>query len=345
VVSGGAAAVFVLILAVGLGATLLTGRIRRYALAREVLDHPTARSSHTVPTPRGGGLAMVAAFVPAALALAWGGWIPPSLGVALLGGLAVAWVGWLDDHRPLPALHRLTVQAAATLWALWWLDAPDGLRAGAWTVPLGWAAPLLAGIGLVWLTNLYNFMDGIDGLAATEAVTVALGAALLLALSGRHGMAVLLVCLAAAAFGFLAWNLPPARIFMGDVGSAWLGYTFGVLALASDGSGGPPLLLWLLLLGVFGVDATCTLLRRMLAGEPWHRPHRTHAYQLLARSGWGHGGVTGAVAAVNLLVLLPAAAWAQAHPRWLPAVTALGLLALGAAWAWVQVSRRGGSGP
>ena len=343
-VSGGAAAVFVLILAVGLGATLLTGRIRRYALAREVLDRPTARSSHTVPMPRGGGLAMVATFTPAALVLAWGGWIPSALAMALLGGLAVAWVGWLDDHRPLPALHQEPVQGAAALWALWWLEAPEGLRAGAWTLPLGWAAPLLAGIALVWLTNLYNFMDGIDGLAAAEAVTVALGVAFLLALSGRHGMAVLLVCLAAAAFGFLAWNLPPARIFMGDVGSAWLGYTFGVLALASEGSGGPPLLLWLLLLGVFVVDATCTLLKRIVAGEPWHRPHRSHAYQLLARSGWGHGGVTGAVAAVNLLVLLPAAAWAQAHPRYLPAVTGLGLLALVAAWAWIQVSRRG-AGP
>lgn len=174
-------------------------------------------------------------------------------------------------------------------------------------------------------------MDGIDGIAGVEAVTVAAGAALLLWVRGDAAMAGVLVLLAAAVLGFLAWNWPPARIFMGDVGSAYLGFVLGVMALATSAEGPLNLWVWLILLAVFITDATVTLLRRLLRGERWYEAHRTHAYQHAARRFGSHRKVTLAVGALNVLWLLPLAGVACALPGygwWLAVVAYLPLLLL-----------------
>ncbi len=286
-------------------ACLGTGLARRYALANAVLDVPNARSSHRVPTPRGGGVAIVAAVLLLIGALVGLGLTPPAAAVALGGGgAAVALVGWLDDHGGVRAIYRAAVHFAAAAWALAWLGGLPTVAVGTEKVALGLAGALLAAVGIVWATNFYNFMDGIDGLAGGEAVTTGgAGGALLLA-AGEPGLAAAAFALAGAGAGFLVWNWAPARIFMGDVGSGFLGFSFATLAVASERAGAVPLLVWVLLLGVFVFDATATLLRRAGGGERLHEAHRSHAYQRAVRAGLSHRRVCGTVIAMNLLLAL-----------------------------------------
>ena len=288
----------------------LAGLARRYALAHALVDVPNERSSHSVPTPRGGGLAIALVVLVGVGLLATTGQVGPRVAVALGGGGAlVAAVGWLDDRRGLSARMRLVVHVAAAIWTVVWLRGMPQLSVGEGAVSLGFAGALLAILGIVWSTNLYNFMDGIDGVAAAEAATVGVVGALLLA-RREPSLALIAVLLAAAAAGFLVWNWPPARLFMGDVGSGFLGFFFGGLAVASENTHALPALLWLLLLGPFFIDATVTLLRRMARGERWYAAHRTHAYQRAAQAGWSHRRVTAAVvglsAALGLLAALVA---------------------------------------
>ncbi|WP_068635758.1 MraY family glycosyltransferase [Thauera butanivorans] len=297
-----------LLAAIALAAGLMTGGLRRYALARSLLDLPNARSSHAVPTPRGGGVAIVLGFLAATAWLAAHGALPWTWAWALLGaGTAVALVGFLDDHGHVPARWRLLAHFCAAAWVLAWLGgAPPLALSGA--AP-GWIGNGLAAIYLAWMLNLYNFMDGIDGIAAVEAICAGLGGGALYLLAGQPALALLPLALAAAAAGFLYWNFPPARIFMGDAGSGFVGVALGAMSLQA-GWVSPELFWgWLILLGVFVVDATFTLLRRLLRGERVHEAHRRHAYQFAARHFGSHRPVTLAVAALNLGWLLPLALW------------------------------------
>jgi Fuc2NAc and GlcNAc transferase len=299
-IDGAPSVSLVLGIAAFLASAGLSGLVRRYALARSLLDVPNERSSHSVPTPRGGGLAIALVVLAGLVLLATIGQVAPRTAVALGGGGAlVAAVGWLDDrHRGLPAPVRLLAHAAAAVWTIAWLRGMPNLTVGAGVVSLGLGGALLAMLGIVWLTNLYNFMDGIDGLASGEAVTVGVAGALLLA-PREPSLALVALLLAAAAAGFLVWNWPPARLFMGDVGSGFIGFLFGGLALASENAHALPALLWLVLLGPFFMDATITLLRRIARGERWYAGHRTHAYQRAVQGGWSHRRVTATVAALS----------------------------------------------
>lgn len=318
-------------------AVLVTGLVRRYALRNEVLDLPNERSSHTVPTPRGGGLGIVTAAL-VGFCGAWAlGWIPLRLLLALCGGGGLlAAIGWIDDHRPVSVRLRLVFQFMAAFWAIAWLGGLPALRLGPVDLPLGLAGWLIGAVGLVWLVNLYNFMDGIDGLAAGEAVLVGTAAALLAWNSVGIGVAAAIV--SAASLGFLFWNWPPARIFLGDVGSGFIGFCLGTLAIASGRAGGPPLLLWLVLLAAFIVDATLTLLRRVVRGEAWASAHRLHAYQRAVQSGMSHAQVTARVLLLGgVLVTIAAAA---AHSPWLTgAAVVAALLVVGLAYGWVERRR------
>jgi Fuc2NAc and GlcNAc transferase len=324
--------------ATGLATLGLTAFVRRYALSRALLDVPNARSSHTTPTPRGGGLAIVGILLPAFL-WAWSrGWISDEFLVAIAGGgLLTAGIGWLDDHRDVSARVRLVVHFAAAAWAVFWLGGLHALRADPVVLPLGAAGSVLAALFIVWVLNLYNFMDGIDGIAAVEAVTVCAGAALVAWLAGASHVAISAVLIAAASAGFLVWNWAPARIFLGDVGSGFLGYVLAVTALYSERSAGPPLLLWALLLGVFLLDATLTLLRRLLRGDAVFSAHRSHAYQRAVQSGHSHAAVATAVAMTNML-LLGLALLTLAEPGLLLIAVAVTAVVLG--WLYHRVERR-----
>jgi len=316
--------------AAGVAAAALTGLVRSFALTRGVLDIPNRRSSHSRATPRGGGIAIVATTTLALLVLGLCASIPHELLWALAGGgIAVGAVGFADDHYSIPAAPRLAVHFLAAAWAVYWLGDLESLRVGANIIYLGWAGTLLAMLGIVWFANLFNFMDGIDGIAASEAIFIAAVGALLSPVG--DGVAPAAWVFAASCCGFLLWNWAPAKIFMGDVGSGYLGYVVAVLGLraAHDDSTAP--WVWLILGAVFLVDATVTLLRRALRGERVYQAHRSHAYQWLARRWRSHRRVTLAVIGLNLLWLAPCAALARLHPSaaaWIAFLALLPLVAL-----------------
>lgn len=302
-----------LLLPVVAGASLLiTGLLRRYALTRSLIDIPNARSSHTVPTPRGGGVAIVLSFL-AMLPLGWmQGVLSFEIMLAFLGaGALVAVIGFMDDHGHIAARWRLLGHFAGAVWALFWLGGLPPLSAFGFMLDLGWIGTVLAAFYLVWMLNLYNFMDGIDGLASVEAMCATLGMCAIYYASGHFALIWPALVLGLAVAGFLFWNFPPARIFMGDAGSGFLGITLGILALHAAWSDSQLFWAWLILLGVFIVDATVTLIRRLMVGQKVYEAHRTHAYQYASRKYGKHLPVTLGVLLINLIWLLPLA-WAVA---------------------------------
>ncbi len=290
-------------------AFLLTALLRRYGLLRNVMDVPNARSLHTSPTPRGGGMA-IAVVVLAALPLLWwrGALSTPVLWATVGGGGLVAMVGWLDDQAHVGVRWRLLAHFVASSWALAWLGGPPPLGLPGWEAGFGPFAFALTLLYLVWLLNLYNFMDGIDGIAGIEALTVCLGGVVLYRLSpGGGSEASVPLLLAAAVSGFLGWNFPRARIFMGDCGSGFLGLLIGIQSVQAGWLAAELFWGWLILIGAFVVDATVTLLGRLVRHERVYEAHRTHAYQRAALRLGSHVPVTLAFGAVNLLWLLPIA--------------------------------------
>ncbi|UVJ42784.1 glycosyltransferase family 4 protein [Pseudomonas sp. LS1212] len=288
---------------------LMTAVLRRYALAKSMLDIPNARSSHVVPTPRGGGVAIVLAFLASIAVLGYSARIDSAALIALAGsGGIVALIGFMDDHGHIAARWRLLGHFGAAAWALFWLGGFPAVDVAGYSVDLGWLGAILAAFYLVWLLNLYNFMDGIDGIASVEAICACLGICLICWGAGFEQLILPPLLLAMAVAGFLFWNFPPARIFMGDAGSGFLGIVLGVLSLQAAWASTQLFWCWLILLGVFIVDATYTLLRRLARGEKVYEAHRSHAYQFASRRHGKHLPVTLAVAALNLFWLLPIAA-------------------------------------
>lgn len=288
----------------------LTWGLRRYALARSLMDIPNARSSHSVPTPRGGGVAIVVGFLLALLWMLLNETIEADSGLALIGaGAGIAVLGFLDDHGHIAARWRLLGHFAAAAWALFWLKGLPPLVLFGTAFDLGWFGYVLAAFYLVWMLNLYNFMDGIDGLASVEAICVCVGGCLLYGLSGNVSQVGVPLLLALSVVGFLVWNFPPARIFMGDAGSGFLGIMLGILSLQAASHAPQWLWSWLILLGIFVVDATLTLMRRLLRGDKVYEAHRSHAYQYASRQFGRHLPVTLAVLAINVLWLIPIALW------------------------------------
>ena len=300
-----------------LASNVLTHFVLRRAQAAGTLDIPNERSSHDVPTPRGGGVAIVLAASAAFALLALLGILQSRVTMALLGGIAVAAVGFMDDRRSLPAILRLAVHLGAALWAVTWLGGLPPVRLDGESMTMGPIGYALGAIGIAWSVNLFNFMDGIDGIAATEAVFVSIaGGAVTLAGAGAAEVSYAAFAFGAACCGFLPWNWAPAKIFMGDVGSGYLGFVIAVLGIAAARTWDVALIVWVTLTWIFLADTAVTLLRRAFRGERVYTPHRLHAYQWTARRLRSHGVTTGAVVLLNIIWLLPWALLAAADSRW-----------------------------
>ena len=322
-----------------LAATLLTGWIRRYAIRRSLLDIPNQRSSHDQPVPRGGGLAIVLIVLGAVLISGVSGLLEQHQMFALLGGGGlVALVGWIDDHRDISALFRASVHLLAAIWTLYWQGGYHSLDLGFVTLELGWSGSILAALGMVWLINLYNFMDGTDGIAATEAITVGGFALILFIPAGNTGLVLIILSMLGATTGFLLWNWSPARIFMGDAGSGFLGYLFATLAIMGEKSASMPLLIWSILLSLFFWDATLTLIRRFRTGEKWYAAHRSHAYQRFVQMGISHEKLALCILTINIVILWPLA-WIAMNYRSSLLVMAL-ISAIMSAGLWLAIQRK-----
>lgn len=305
---------FYLLPFVFLVAAAVTGMVRVHAIRTRLLALPTHRSSHEVPTPVGGGVAIVLAYL-AALAIATQAFrVQWTHALLLAMSLPVALTGYLDDRRQLGAGLRLAVQVLCAFTAVFLAGRVPALNVGGLVIQGAWLQWIVLPLSLVWLCNLYNFMDGIDGLAASEAAFVSLAAAILLVQGNDLPLAWLCLGLFAGAAGFLVWNWGPARIFMGDVGSGFLGLTLGLVALVAHLHGSMSLWSWVILLACFIVDATFTLGRRLLRRERVTQAHRQHAYQHAASRFSSHRAVCLVVQFINLLWLFPVAALANSHP-------------------------------
>ncbi len=291
--------------------------LTRFTLRLKSLDMPNERSSHTDPTPRGGGIAIVGTCTIGIVLARFTGHLDSALAIVLLvGGLIVAAVGFVDDVRGVPTRIRLIVHFGVALLALTVVEGTSTLQIGERSVQLGGAWYVIVVLGVIWTMNLFNFMDGIDGIAASEAVFVALSGALIsILLAIGAGVSVFAAILAGASLGFLRWNWQPAKVFMGDVGSCYIGYVLAVLVLASANQHSVAIWVWLVLGGGFFIDATITLIRRLTRGERVYNAHREHAYQWQARRFCSHATVTSAFTAINVLWLLPAAILCAFQPE------------------------------
>lgn len=327
--------------AVFLATVVLTRGLIGYLATRAILDHPNARSSHDRPTPRGGGLAVTpVVFIAWAALIATGTWSGPPTGEAapwlmLAGLVALTGVSWLDDRHSLGAAPRLVLHLAAAAAPVAALPIDTAIVHPALPLVVDRAIAVLA---FAWFINLFNFMDGIDGITGAQMIAVGVGIALLVAIgrSTDDGPGLAALALAAAGAGFLVWNWHPARIFLGDVGSVPLGYATGwlLIEMAAGGERIAALILPLYYLA----DATLTLGLRALHGERVWRPHRQHFYQKAVRGRLTHAGVVRRIAAANAL-LITLALLAGERP-WLAAGAALvvvaGLLAVLLRNAWTQ---------
>lgn len=286
---------------------LLTGYMRHYALKKNIIDNPNERSSHTIPTPRGGGVSIVITFLSFLVLLMFTQHLAISTGLILLcSGFGIAVLGFLDDHGHINSMLRLAIHFIIAIAVVFALGGFSEVALFNETLHLGWFANIIAVLFLVWLLNLYNFMDGINGIASVEAITTTISLAIIYLLFSSSLSIKLLLTLAACVFGFMLWNFPKARIFMGDAGSGFLGMTLGVLALMALKVDTALFCAWIICLGVFIVDATFTLIRRVTNGHKMYDAHRSHAYQYASRR-YGHTIVTITVLLINLCWLAPVA--------------------------------------
>lgn len=308
--------------------------IRQYAERRRIMDHPNERSSHSAPTPRGGGLSIVIVVLMAGIVAAVAE--PsrsPSL-IYLVCGAVIAYLGWRDDLHSLSPRVRFAVQGLVALASVLGMGYFKSV-----TIPLfgqlqlGAVGFVITILWIVGLTNAYNFMDGIDGMAGGVALSAALGWMFLATRTNNDFVYWVALAIAAGSLGFLFQNWSPAKIFMGDAGSTFLGYTFAVLPLLSANEGGDALMLGTLLMWTFIMDAGVTFIRRALKGERVFDAHRTHLYQRLVIGGYKHAQVSALYILLTLLAAALAYAWSWGQPYAPP------LIIIGLPLLWFFLSR------
>ena len=315
-------------------------RALRYARWRGMFDQPGQRRSHAQATPRGGGIAMVFTMI----VVAAGVWRVEGSAIFLVFAIAliaVAGIGWIDDHKALSAKVRLAIHLLASLAFAWWLlrDSPHRVHAAH-----GFALVVVATLWLAACINFWNFMDGSNGLVTIQSAFVAFvifvwgGFVAGDVFDGGRSWTFMALALFGACLGFLPFNFPNARIFMGDVGSGGLGFACGTLLLVSVAKN--PASSWPLLLAPSALlmDASLTLASRILNKRRWTKPHREHLYQWLIRSGQSHARVAMLYLAWCLFVILPGLVAIAHWPQFAPVITVSILMA--EATLWLATKRR-----
>lgn len=314
----------------GAASLVLTGIVRAYAVRHDVLDRPNTRSSHVTPTPRGGGLAVIAAsMLGMAIAVALQAADTRDVLTLGLGMVVLGAVGWIDDKRGLRAPVRLTVHLGVAVSTLYMFGGLPAIRIGSASLTLGSAGYVLGAVGIIWSINLFNFMDGIDGLAGSQAVFIFGFGAVLLLNAGDYSLGAVAAVLAATSGGFLAWNWPPAKIFLGDVGSGAIGYLLAGLAIGSENHHSVPLLGFAIAGGVFIADASVTLVRRLMRGNRPTEAHRDHGYQRLALAWGSHRPVSLGAAGITVLLAALGAVGTLTPQLMIPALCVACLLLAG----------------
>ena len=316
--------IVILLLSVFTGSLVGNFFYPRLALRLRIHAVPNYRSLHPTTTPRGAGIVVACADLVAVAVGYWLGIIQNSYFlIFFVGGMVIALVGFADDRFDLPAILRLGVHLAGASWILFWFGGMPPLGLGTMVVDLGWIGSVLAALAMVWFFNLFNFMDGIDGIATSGTMYVTAAAASILLINDAYSLALLSALLCAATAGFIYFNWPPARVFLGDSGTSFFSYTIAALILGSLWSDGMSLWTWLILLGYFVVDTTVTLLTRLVIVRKWYHAHRSHAYQNLARIWGDHLKMVRLVLLIELLWLFPLALLSVWMHEVAPLITAI----------------------
>lgn len=304
---------------------LLTAGFVKLARSKGVYARPGVRQSHSGMTPTGAGLGIVLALCLMTWVISLTAWLDPSWSRWIMpGALLLSVIGWQDDRRPVSPMLRFVVQLAVSFGLLALLRA-TGLE---WS----WLSLLVGGIMLAWTMNMYNFMDGSDGMAGFEGVFGGTVISVYALISGQEGLAMAAAILAACCVGFLPWNFPRPRIFMGDAGSVPLGFALGGLLVLALRDSVMTLPVALLVLSVFLVDSSLTLLGRVIRGERWYTPHKLHVYQRLIAHGWPHSRVLLLYQAINIVVVVPALALAHTYPEHAWPIAVFVALMMSAGW-------------
>jgi Fuc2NAc and GlcNAc transferase len=316
------------LLAVALIASLAgTAGYARIARRFGIVSVPNERTLHKGIIPRGGGIVVSAVVLASIAVLYLEGVLPERWFLALfVGGAVTVTVGFVDDVRSLSPVLRIVVHALVGLWATIWLGGISSIDLGVTALHLGWLRYALTVLGVMWMINLYNFMDGIDGMATSGAVFFCAAAAGLIEWQAGSVMSVLLAVLGVASIGFLVFNWSPARLFLGDSGSNFYGYAFAVIVLITVTSRQLSFWTWIILLGYFIGDTTTTMLIRIWTVPKWYGTHRGHCYQNLARVWQNHQRVTLMVSAIHVLWLLPLAIASVRWPHYQAALAVAALL-------------------
>jgi Fuc2NAc and GlcNAc transferase len=290
-----------------------------YAYAkRHLMQAPHFRGTHTRTIPRGVGLAVVIVCLITIVTLFIApGFFPKPFALGLLlGGVFIAGIGFIDDHQHVQPMIRLWIQSFGVIAVLYLIGGFPELYLFNHAFYVGWFGHILAFLGMLWLINLYNFIDGIDGQAGTQTVFLAINLALMAYFIDFYSLGWLMVILAASMSAFLCWNWQPAKVFMGDVCSCFLGFLFASLMALTARDNTIPLLCWLILLALPIVDMSYTLVVRLIKGYSYHEAHCSHAFQhAVARYG-SHQAVVLRGLAINLFWLAPFAWIAFLQPQY-----------------------------
>ncbi|WP_151950601.1 MraY family glycosyltransferase [Aliarcobacter butzleri] len=274
---------------------LLTYFIKNYMIKKSLVASVNERSSHTVPTPHGGGIAIAITWFIGLFYLYFIGQIENNLFYALLFGAVISIVSFFDDIYELSPKSRLIIQSIVAIGGLYFLGGFETLTFGIFDIQNSIFTSIFAFFMIIWFINLYNFLDGINGYAGSEAVFLAVAGFILF--GGNH-----FLVLAVAVLGFLYWNWNKAKIFMGDVGSTLLGYNVAIFTIYYANQEPTNFWIWIILFGVYWFDATLTLIRRKLNKERLSQAHKKHAYQRLTQAGWSHYKVTNYSIGLNILL-------------------------------------------
>ncbi len=323
-------AIYILLVLLSYGGVFL---IRRWVVKDYLLDHPNDRSMHSMPIPRGGGLAIVIVVLGTGLLSARQTDLNHNL-VYVACGIAIALLGWRDDVKSLSPIIRFAVQGIVAVVSIISMGYFKSV-----TIPLfgelqlGVVGVVITFLWIIGLTNAYNFMDGIDGMAGGVAVSAGLGWMWLSSASGNSFAFWVALAISAGSLGFLFHNWSPAKIFMGDVASTFLGYSFAVLSLLSADKGGDALLLGTLLMWTFIMDAGLTFINRLRKGEKVFSAHRSHLFQRLVIGGYKHSTVSSLYILLTLFAGYLSYEWARGHQFAAP------IIFLGLPLIWILLSR------
>ena len=305
---------------------VLTGLVRSYAIKKSVLDIPNNRSLHSSPTPRGGGLVIVICSIACLIYLYFIGQFKVSTVLAIVPSFClVALIAWADDHKHIPIVIRVFAYLVSACWLVFF----SGIHQN-------YILSLFFVFSILWLINLYNFMDGIDGLAALEAITTSAFAAIIFYELNADGLFLFALVVLGSTAGFLFWNWPPAKIFMGDVGSCSLGFIFSIMAILAYQNNVMHISVWLVLLSVFIADTSFTLMKRIVKGEKWYFAHKDHAYQKLIEYGHSHRTVALSITLLNIICLWPLAYYLAHNSKHFLIAVFINYCILGVLWLYIH---------